>query len=96
MVILLTQNEFAVLKSILDRKDQEVGMILTKGTTTKDMIAKTGLSKTKIYSTISKLSNLGYIEMALKVKNANSYRLTDDGIRLICEISGKIKKGEEF
>lgn len=86
---MFTQNDFAILQAILDKNDEYKGSIKAKGTTKREIIDKTGLSLSKVTLTLGMLESHGYIEVALKVKNAKSYIVTEKGIEEIYRINGK-------
>ena len=77
---MFTQNDYYILESILDKSDEDKGMIKTKGTTKKEIIDKTKLSLSKVTLTLGMLESHGYIEVGLKVKNAKSYIVSEKGI----------------
>lgn len=85
---MFTYNEYCILESIIDRNDKDKGFIKTKGTTKKEIQTKTNLSTTKISTTLIKFQAHGLIELALKVKNCNSYILTEKGMQELLDMKG--------
>ncbi len=86
----MTQNDYEILASILDKNDEEKGVIPTKGTTVTEILSKTNLSRTKIGNTLAVFLKYGLVEYGLSVKNAKSFILSDKGMKKIFEIKGDI------
>lgn len=86
---MFTQNDYKILEAIVDRYDKKKGTISTRGTTKKEIAEKTHLSPAKITNTLLTLKAAGYIEYGLKVKNANSYIVTDFGMKEMLLLKGK-------
>ena len=88
---MFTQNDFKILKAIISEKDNTKGIVPYNGTTKSEIIESTGLSKPKVYSTIIRFQNEGYIMQGLKVKNAQSFILTEKGLKELM-----LSKGEDI
>lgn len=88
---MFTQNDYYILESILDKSDEDKGMIKTKGTTKKEIIDKTKLSLSKVTLTLGMLESHGYIEVGLKVKNAKSYIVSEKGMEELLKMKGMYK-----
>lgn len=87
---MFTQNDYFILKSILDKDDDKKGIIMTNGTTKQEIVNKTELSLTKVNNTLNSFEAIGYIKSALKVKNAKSYIVTDLGQKELLKMKGKM------
>jgi DNA-binding PadR family transcriptional regulator len=85
---MITQNDFKILQSILDKDDKGKGIIKTNGTTKKEIIQKTGMSITKVTNTLTNFQNQGLIGHGLMVKNAKSYIVTEKGQKELLELKG--------
>jgi hypothetical protein len=85
---MITQNDFKILQSILDKDEKTKGVIKTNGTTKKEIIQKTGMSTTKVTNTLSSFQNQGLIEYGLMIKNAKSYIVTEKGQKQLLELKG--------
>ena len=90
---MFTQNDYEILKAIIDKIDGKKGVTPTSGTTKKEIIEKTGLSMTKITNSLLSFEAKGIITPALKVKNAKSYMFTKEGFNIYCGL--KYRFGEE-
>ena len=90
---MFTQNDYEILKAIMDKDNNQKGIIMTNGTTKQEIITKTGLSITKVTNTLLSFEAKGFIEPALKVKNAKSYMISDKGINEILSMEGMINNG---
>lgn len=87
---MFTQNDYKILQAILDKGNNQKGMIMTNGTTKQEIITKTGLSITKVTNTLLSFEASGYIKPALKVKNAKSYIVTQKGSQEIINMKGMV------
>lgn len=88
---MFTQNDYKILEAILDKDDEDKGVIKANGTTKREVIDKTGLSLSKVTLTLSILESHGFIETALKVKNAKSYIVTEKGMQELLIMKGMYK-----
>lgn len=88
---MFTQNDFKILKAIISEKDNTKGIVASNGTTKAEVIKATGLSKPKVFATITRFQNEGFITQGLKVKNAQSFILTEKGLKELM-----LSKGEDI
>ena len=88
---MFTQNDYKILEAIIDKTDEDKGIIKTKGTTKKEVLDKTQLSLSKVTITLGILESHGFIENGLKVKNAKSYILTEKGMEELLKMKGMYK-----
>lgn len=89
-----TENDFKILKSIIDRGDNKKGLTISDGTSISEIVEKTGLSYKKIRETIIRFKEVGYVTEGIKRVRTKTYILTIEG----CECLTNIKKnifGEE-
>lgn len=75
-----TQNDFKIIRALLDRDDRTKGLCLNNGTTIVEVAQKTGLSDKKIRTSLNEFIKVGYVVEALKVGKAKSYIVTDVGL----------------
>lgn len=85
---MITLSDFQILKSILDKDDKDKGIIPTRGTTKREIMDKTGLSITKVNTSLYGFIKDGLVEQGLKIKNTNTYCLTKLGIKEILKLKG--------
>lgn len=88
---MFTQNDYKILEAIIDKTDEDKGIIKTKGTTKREVLDKTQLSLSKVTITLGILESHGFIENGLKVKNAKSYILTEKGMEELLKMKGMYK-----
>lgn len=88
---MFTQNDYKILEAIIDKTDEDKGIIKTKGTTKREVLDKTQLSLSKVTLTLGILESHGFIENGLKVKNAKSYILTEKGMEELLKMKGMYK-----
>lgn len=85
----MTQNDYIILKSLLDDNDDDKGVQKIKGTTIKEIIDKTNLSRSKIGATLTYFIDSGIVEYGLSIKNAKSFIVTQNGIEKLLELKGE-------
>lgn len=88
---MFTQNDYKILEAIIDKSDEDKGIIKTKGTTKREILDKTQLSLSKVTVTLGILESHRFIENGLKVKNAKSYILTEKGMEELLKMKGMYK-----
>lgn len=76
---IFTQNDYKILKAIVDRGDKKKGMCKTEGTSIKELIQKTELSDKKIRNTLTQFLEIGYISEGASIGKARTYILTKEG-----------------
>jgi predicted transcriptional regulator len=76
---IFTQNDYKILKAIVDRGDKKKGLCKTEGTTIKELIEKTELSDKKIRNTLVQFLEVGYISEGASIGKARTYILTKEG-----------------
>lgn len=79
MSTIFTQNDYKILKAIVDRGDRKKGMCKTNGTSIKEIIDKTELSDKKIRNTLKQFLDVGFISEGASVGKARTYMLTQEG-----------------
>ena len=90
-----TENDFKILKSILDRGDNKKGLNIANGTTIEEMVKKTKLSDKKVRDTINKFKESGYVTEGIKKVRTKTYVITKEGFTLLNNIRTNIF-GEEL
>lgn len=95
MSIVFTENDYKVLKAIIDRNNGKKGLCKGNGTTIKELIEKTKLSDKKVRDAIKKFLEEGLITEATLIVRAKSYMLTTKGFEelnsLRTNIFGEVK-----
>ena len=91
---MITRNDYNILKAITDKNDKNKGIIPSNGTTKREIIEITGLSNTKVSTSLKSFLDKGYIDNGLMVKNAKSYILTKKGIMEYLKLKGVLNKEE--
>ena len=76
---IFTQNDYKILRAIVDRGDKKKGLCKTEGTTIKELIDKTELSDKKIRNTLAQFLEVGYISSGASIGKARTYILTKEG-----------------
>lgn len=91
-----TDNDYKILKAIIDRNDSMKGLSRIKGTSIKEIMTKTGLSYKKVRDTIRMFMLVGFVDEATMVVRAKTYILTEKGFAelssLRLNIFGKVDK----
>ena len=85
MSMVFTENDYKILKAIIDRRDRTKGLCKGNGTTVKEIIEKTGLSDKKVRLTLKNFEEEGFISRGLKKVKADTYLLSTKGFE---ELSG--------
>ena len=85
-----TENDFKILKSILNRGDKLKGLSIMNGTTIAEIVEKTGLSDKKVRITIKRFIELGYVTQGLSKVRTKTYLLTKEGLLVIKSIRKNI------
>lgn len=78
-----TENDFKILKSIIDRGDNKKGLTIASGTSIQDIVSKTNLSSKKVRDTIKKCVELGYVQEGLSRVRTKTYILTTNGLAVL-------------
>lgn len=74
-----TENDYRILKAIIDRNNEKKGLCKSNGTTIKELIDKTKLSDKKVRLTIKKFLECGFITEGASIVKAKTYILTEKG-----------------
>lgn len=90
-----TENDFRILKSILDRGDKKKGLTIVNGTSIEEIVNKTELSDKKVRDTINKFKEVGYVTEGIKKVRTKTYILTKEGFSFLNNIRKNIF-GEEL
>jgi DNA-binding MarR family transcriptional regulator len=93
--IIFTENDYKILKAIIDRNDKRKGLCKGNGTTIKEIIEKTKLSDKKVRITLKKFQKEGFITYGLRIIKADTFLLTEKGFEelnsLRTNIFGEVK-----
>lgn len=81
-------NDFTILTSIIDEKDNTKGTVLSNGTTIKEIQSKTNLSYTKIRQVILDMNKEELIERGLNKRTAKTYIITNKGLKILLKFKG--------
>lgn len=90
IVAQFTENDFRILKAILDRGDRTKGLTIVSGTTVVEISIKTGLSKNKVRDSLNKFIVEGYVTEGVKKVRTKTYLLTKDGFTILNNIRKSI------
>lgn len=74
-----TNNDYDVLKSIINRDNRTKGLSKVNGTTVKEITEKTSLCDKKVRQSLKKFEEVGFICKAIKKGRAESFMLTEEG-----------------
>lgn len=90
-----TENDYKILKSIIDRNDEKKGLCKAKGTSIKEIVEKTGLSDKKVRDTLKKFIEVEFVAFATTIVKTRTYMLTPLGFEelnsLRVNIFGEVK-----
>lgn len=74
-----TNNDYDILKSIINKDDRTKGLSKVNGTTVKEITEKTSLCDKKVRQSLKKFEEVGFICKAIKKGRAESFMLTEEG-----------------
>lgn len=77
----LTENDYKILKAIIDRNNDKKGLCKSNGTSIKEIVTKTQLSDKKIRLTMSKFLAMGFVTEGASIVKAKTYILTTEGFK---------------
>ncbi|WP_125154471.1 hypothetical protein [Clostridium rectalis] len=77
--VIFTENDYRILKAIIDRNDNKKGLCKGNGTTIKEIIEKTCLSDKKVRQTLKRFETLEFVSKGLKIVKADTFLLTEKG-----------------
>lgn len=83
----LTYNDYKILQKIISDKK---GISKLTGRTKNEIIELTGLSRTKVNTSIWELEKLGLIEEGIMKVRAKTYYITPKGSELLKEMKKKV------
>lgn len=78
-----TENDFNILKSILDRGDDSKGLTMLNGTTIMEIVKKTNLSDKKVRDSLNNFKEIGYVTEGIKRVRTKTYILTKEGFTFL-------------
>lgn len=79
MSTIYTENDYKILKAIIDRNNEKKGLCKGSGTSIKEIVDKTELSDKKIRQTLKKFEEDGFITKGLRIVRADTFILTEQG-----------------
>ena len=74
-----TENDYRIMKAILDQNDKDKGRRRDKGTTIVEIEEKTNLSSRKIRDTLKKCIDCGYVVEGIRLIRTKTFLITTDG-----------------
>lgn len=80
MDTIFTENDYKILKAIMNRGDKLKGLCKSKGTTIKEIVEKVKLSDRKVRVTLKRFEEVGYVTRAMKIGKADAFMLTESGM----------------
>lgn len=75
-----TENDYKIMKAILDKNDKQKGRCKSKGTTVQEIEIKTNLSSKKIRDTLKKFVGCGFATEGIRIVRTKTYLLTPEGV----------------
>lgn len=94
-MIILNSNDFVVLSSVRDKKNN-LGLCKARGMTVKLLMEASKLSESTVRRSIKKLLAKGFIDYGVRQVNKDSFYVTELGIKELEEVKRviKVNKGE--
>jgi predicted transcriptional regulator len=90
-----TENDYKIMKAILDKNDKQKGLRRNKATTIEEIQGKTNLSSTKIRNTLNSFIQHGFVCEGIKQGRTKTYMMTEEGLielnSLRMNIFGKVE-----
>ncbi len=90
-----TENDYKIMKAILDKNDKQKGLRRNKATTIEEIKEKTNLSPTKIRTTLNLFMQHGFISEGIRQGRTKTYMMTEKGLielnSLRMDIFGKVE-----
>lgn len=93
-MVILNSNDFVVLSSIRDKKNN-LGLCKARGTTIKTLIEVTKLSDSTVRRSIKKLLQKEYIDYGIRQVNKDSFYVTEKGIKELEDVLKVVKLNKE-
>lgn len=93
MQINFTENDYKIMKAILDKDDKNKGRCRNKGTTVAEIEVKTKLSSKKIRDTLKIFIECGYVCEGIRQVRTRTYMVTQEGFKELNSIRKDIIKG---
>jgi DNA-binding MarR family transcriptional regulator len=85
-----TDNDYRILKSIIDRHDDKKGLCKGSGTTIGEIIEKTQLSDAKVRRTVKRFIKSEFVTEGAGMLNAKTYILTPKGFQELVNLRKNI------
>lgn len=93
-MVVLNSNDFVVLSSIRDKKNN-LGLCKARGTTVKTLVETSKLSESTVRRSIKKLLQREYIDYGIKQINKDSFYVTEKGIKELEDVLKVVKISKE-
>ncbi|GCD12585.1 hypothetical protein [Clostridium tagluense] len=77
--MVFTENDYKILKSVIDRNDEKKGLCKINGTSINEIKLKTQLSDKKIRLAIKRFTEVGFISEGASIVRTKTYMLTEEG-----------------
>jgi predicted transcriptional regulator len=77
--MVFTENDYKILKAIIDRNNEKKGLCKSNGTSIKELVDKTQLSDKKVRQTIKRFLEVEFIVEGASIVKAKTYILTTKG-----------------
>ena len=85
-----TENDYKILKAIINKNDRTKGLTKINGTTLKEILDSTGLSRSKVRRTITAFIECNFIENGNSKVREKTYILTEDGFNELYNLTKNI------
>jgi len=93
-MVVLNSNDFVVLSSIRDKKNN-LGLCKARGMTVKTLVEASKLSESTVRRSIKKLLQREYIDYGIKQINKDSFYVTAKGIKELEDVLKVVKISKE-
>lgn len=93
-MVILNSNDFVVLSSIRDKKNN-LGLCKARGMTIKTLVEASKLSESTVRRAIKKLLQKEYIDYGIRQINKDSFYVTEKGIKELEDVLKVIKVNKE-
>lgn len=93
-MVILNSNDFVVLSSIRDKKNN-LGLCKARGMTIKTLVEASKLSESTVRRAIKKLLQKEYIDYGIRQINKDSFYVTEKGIKELEDVKKIISINKE-
>lgn len=95
MDMLLNLNDIDIIRSMMDKKTGR-GFSKSYGSTVKEVQELTGLSISKVRSSINKFKKMGWVDEGIKDRKTKCYYVTEQGIYGLEDLTATTDKTNDY